>query len=328
MQKDERSFEPTLSESNASVAVASLTEHCEAIGATMYNSTQIMEHHEQSPRVQNMSDVLLVNLLAFGGDWCDLSYEEICDIDTIEELAHVVFELATDVSEREVFNTVVSDSSCHRFEIPTSDSWETAPVQEDAGFPAEDVAFETTTVDRNRFAVTASPGSLGTGSTLVAAATDLRHGVCDAIYDQLEDVYSIDATDELFEVHDTIRSAGYTPTLLVMNNGDVATLQENSGPRDNLTIMGVDVVGDTEGRTPPGTALLVDTDYAGYEVEFSSPSVEVETSLSYRAPRSSRGFQSCTISFRWDVNWVLVADEAIGRTKIPLETMSEQFVSV
>lgn len=266
----------------------------------------------------NVSDVVAVNLFGLGDmyAWFELDVADVWDLDTLQEVAGVVFRHALDVPIRELFTR---DEVENRTVEMLSETRDDTMMDGQPGL-LQRTQYETETVQLNHVRQDFVFGSSHPQTSLIRVAYNTRRRISNYIRSVLPDTAMGDdelPTRSLSEAVERIRRENFVQEVAVARDADdirseyVYSVENDDGTNDR-SMMGVNIYDATSRAIPQGTGIVGAPSHC-HEIQMGEMSVEKVDGLS----RTDRGLVVDGVSvldmqwFKWDVEWTVLYPDAM-----------------
>ncbi len=323
---DENRFEPSLDQDEVRWFSTQLS------GDVRQNGYVDLDEFYQDLDV-NVSDVVAVNLFGLGDmyAWFELDVADVWDLDTLQEVAGVVFRHALDVPVRELFTREeVEDRTVDVLSGPRD-----AAMAHNQSDVLQRTLYETETVQLNQVRQDFVFGSSHPQTSLIRVAYNTRRRISNYIRSVLPDTATGDdesPTRSLSEAVERMYRENFVPEVAVARGADDIRSEyvysvENDDRTSDRSMMGVDIY-DATSRAILQKAGIVGSPSYCHEIQSGEMSVEKVDGLS----RTDRGLVVDGVSvldtqwFKWDVEWTVLCPDAMcgfDTTAPPMESTDD-----
>jgi hypothetical protein len=309
---DENRFEPSLDQDEVRWFSTQLS------GDVRQNGYVDLDEFYQGRDV-NVSDVVAVNLFGLGDmyAWFELDVADVWDLDTLQEVAGVVFRHALDVPVRELFTRdEVEDRTVEVLSGPRD-----AAMVDNQSDVLQRSQYETETVQLNQVRQDFVFGSSHPQTSLIRVAYNTRRRISNHIRNVLPDTVMGDddelPTRSLSEAVERMYRENFVPEVAVARDADDIRSEyvysvENDDRTSDRSMMGVNIYDATSRAMLQGTGIVGAPSYC-HEIQSGEMSVGKVNGLS----RTDPGLVVDGVSvldtqwFKWDVEWTVLCPDAM-----------------
>lgn len=295
------------------VRAKQLAEECRAIAKNNPNSLASQEQMKFLSAVhwvKNLSDAVLIQVIAESVPNTDITVKEIYRVESWNELVELVFDEYLDDPFRNLFQQLAIDSQVYEFEVPEDVGFEPATmVGEDDPFPMNEVSYTTHTIERKRYTAQTGLGGPRSSKTINGLAEELAHHVISDLVELIPDP-SRKQTEDSVEVPlvnavEELNCDGYHPDRVVV--GDAVSFPMFNGESVN-TIYGMEIKESPHLR--PNSAIIADTERMGYEAVWNPGEAKTkDPSIHQRDPEID--FQPIQVGYKRLTNGIVLDEGAV-----------------